>query len=222
MQNTICPNCKAEVAPGMKFCMTCGAKMEEEAPAPAAGVEKTCAKCGAPLKEGVKFCIACGEPVSAPGAKHLSSAPSFAAAGASIPGPQPGREPAPPRPPVQPYQAPPAYGAVPPASAPSGRPPHDSPYEPISTWGYVGIFLLLMVPVIGFIFMIVWACGGCRKYNKRNLARAMLIFMFISLAVSALVYFVLSNLIMGWLQAIFGTADLSAIMQSIFGGAVIY
>ncbi len=51
----------------------------------------------------------------------------------------------------------------------------DSPYEPITAWGYIGILVLLMIPVIGWIFAIVWACGGCRKLNKRNLSRGYLI-----------------------------------------------
>lgn len=51
----------------------------------------------------------------------------------------------------------------------------DSPYEPISVWGYIGIWALLAIPVIGWIFAIVWACGGCRKINKKNLSRGYLI-----------------------------------------------
>jgi len=54
-------------------------------------------------------------------------------------------------------------------------PGEDSPYQPISVWGYVGIILLMCVPCVGFIFLIVWACGGCRKVNKKNFARAALI-----------------------------------------------
>ena len=47
----------------------------------------------------------------------------------------------------------------------------------MSTWGTVGAILLMAIPVVGLIFAIVWACGGCRKYAKRNLARAELILM---------------------------------------------
>ncbi|MDY4977170.1 MAG: zinc ribbon domain-containing protein [Clostridia bacterium] len=50
----------------------------------------------------------------------------------------------------------------------------DSPYEPITAWGYIGILVLMAIPVIGWLFAIVWACGGCRKLNKRNLARGYL------------------------------------------------
>ncbi len=60
-------------------------------------------------------------------------------------------------------------------SALAGSTLDGSPYEPISAWGYIGIWALLMIPVIGWIFAIVWACGGCRKLNKRNFARGYLL-----------------------------------------------
>lgn len=57
------------------------------------------------------------------------------------------------------------------------KPGNKSKWQIMSTWGYIGAVLLMCVPVIGLIFAIVWACGGCRKYAKRNIARATLIFM---------------------------------------------
>lgn len=60
-------------------------------------------------------------------------------------------------------------------SALAGSALDDSPYEPISAWGFIGILALFAIPVIGWIFAIIWACGGCRKLNKRNLARGYLI-----------------------------------------------
>jgi hypothetical protein len=51
--------------------------------------------------------------------------------------------------------------------------------EPISTGAYIGIFFLLMLPVINLILLIVWACGGCNKKNKTNLSRALLVWMLI-------------------------------------------
>ncbi len=56
-----------------------------------------------------------------------------------------------------------------------------SPYEPITAGGYIGIMLLMCIPVVGLVLMIVWACGGCRKVNKRNLAKASLIMMVIGM-----------------------------------------
>lgn len=64
------------------------------------------------------------------------------------------------------------------------RPDSNSKYQPVSTWGYIGIMLLLGIPIIGPILAIVWALGGCRKVNKRNFARASLIVSVFLLAVS--------------------------------------
>ena len=61
------------------------------------------------------------------------------------------------------------------------RPKKKSKWGIISTKGYIGINLLMAIPVIGLILTIIWACGGCRKYAKRNYARAMLIFMAIGI-----------------------------------------
>ena len=60
-------------------------------------------------------------------------------------------------------------------SALAGSTLDDSPYEPITAWGFIGILALFAIPVIGWIFAIVWACGGCRKLNKRNLSRGYLL-----------------------------------------------
>lgn len=62
-----CPVCKSPVASGMKFCETCGTKIE---PLP------VCAQCGAPLLPNVKFCESCGKPVAAQVAPPVSAAPS--------------------------------------------------------------------------------------------------------------------------------------------------
>ncbi len=58
------------------------------------------------------------------------------------------------------------------------------PFEPISTKGYIGIMLIMCIPIVGQIIMIVWALGGCRKINKRNFARACVILMIIGLVIS--------------------------------------
>ena len=43
-----CPKCNAILRPGVKFCTSCGQKIETSA---------TCTQCGAPLKSGANFCI---------------------------------------------------------------------------------------------------------------------------------------------------------------------
>ena len=79
-EKTICPNCKAEVPAGAKFCLECGTKIEvlgnDEMICPACGKKthkgKFCMECGAPLVHkcpkcgtelpaSAKFCPECGE-----------------------------------------------------------------------------------------------------------------------------------------------------------------
>ena len=47
----------------------------------------------------------------------------------------------------------------------------------------------MCIPVVGIILTIVWACGGCRKLQKRNLARASLIMMAVALVISLVLGF---------------------------------
>ena len=166
-----------------------------------------CTECGAQLKDGIKFCTECGAAV--PEGK-AETAPASETQPQQIP-PQPQQQQqtyVPPQnaAPQQPYAQPqPAYaqpqqvyGQPAPvyAQAPAEQAPGpDSHYGLISTWGYIGIMLLLCIPIIGFILMIVWACGGCRKYQKRNLCRAMLIFMVVSLVISLILGFAIKGLV---------------------------
>src|SRR5665647_1695056 len=45
-----CPKCSSPLTPGMKFCESCGAKIE---------VLSRCSQCGAPTSEGTKFWKSC-------------------------------------------------------------------------------------------------------------------------------------------------------------------
>ena len=139
-----------------------------------------CTECGTNVPDDVKFCTSCGkamsaapkpEPVavgvSAPAAAQPQAAPTYI--------PQPQQTPVPVSPPVAGGDAAPAKG---------------SKYEPISTGGFIGIMLLMCIPIVGQVLTIVWACGGCRKVNKRNMARAMLVFLIISIVLGVILYFV--------------------------------
>lgn len=68
--------------------------------------------------------------------------------------------------------------------------------EPITTGGYIGIMLLLMIPALNILFLIIWACGGCNKVNKRNLSRAILVWMLIG-AILGGVLFLLGGFLFG-------------------------
>ena len=100
---------------------------------------------------------------------------------------QPQAQVAAPEPPRTPVMQQTTYGG-------DAPPPPGSKYEPITTGGFIGIMLLMCIPVVGQILMIVWACGGCRKVNKRSLARASLIMMVVMLVISFLIGLALKSL----------------------------
>lgn len=45
-------------------------------------------------------------------------------------------------------------------------------YTPISMWGYFGYEILFLIPLIGFILLIIFSVGGTRNINLRNFARS--------------------------------------------------
>ena len=45
----------------------------------------------------------------------------------------------------------------------------------LSMWAYMGLLLLAMVPVVGFIFMVVWACGAGSNPQLTKFARGVLL-----------------------------------------------
>ena len=121
--------------------------------------EKFCTSCGVPLSGDSRFCTECGTSISV--TEQSNNIPS-----------------------VQPQAPNPAMQA---AYQNNYVPGPDSKYEPISTWGYIGIMLLMSIPFIGAILVIVWALGGCRKINKRNLARASVIMSLFAIMISIIV-----------------------------------
>jgi hypothetical protein len=50
----------------------------------------------------------------------------------------------------------------------------DKRYTPLSAWGYFGLTMLFLIPVIGQICLLVFACSG-RNINRRSFARAWLL-----------------------------------------------
>ena len=48
-------------------------------------------------------------------------------------------------------------------------------YKPITAWGFVGWTLLFNLPLVGWILIIVFACGVSAKKNVTNFARSFLL-----------------------------------------------
>lgn len=60
-------------------------------------------------------------------------------------------------------------------------------FEPVSALGWFGIFLLCGIPLVGPLLVIIWACGGCRKQNKRTYARGILISWLVGALIAGLI-----------------------------------
>lgn len=162
-----------------------------------------CIFCGAQVPDDSKFCPTCGTSM---GPKVTEPATPAA------PPVQPVQQPVPPpvQQPVQPMQQPaysqqppPAYGAAQgqpyaaplymAAADPNAPLPPGSKYEPVTTGGFIGIMLLMLVPIVNLILLLIWACGGCRKVNQTNFARAMLLMMLVGLLLSVLISFLFKS-----------------------------
>ena len=147
-----------------------------------------CEKCGNKLPDGAKFCGGCG-------AKTEPVHPAYAAA----------EEPAPARP-----IPPPAYASsvrAEPSYQQAYTPQQPSAYsgrggsDPLRVGQYIGMLLLMCIPLLNIILLFVWSFGGSINLNKKNFARASLILGAIGLILSI----------------VFGTA-LSGIIVELLGG----
>ena len=165
-----------------------------------------CISCGNEIAENAKFCINCGAPAvqenTAVEKEEIKTEEAVPVAVAAAPESAPAEPAAPvetefiPKPLFAEHEKDKksAYDSVviptftpekqEPAAVPAEdpeKPGKKSKWGIISTKGYIGINLLMAIPVVGLILTIIWACGGCRKYAKRNYARAALIFMAIGI-----------------------------------------
>ena len=144
-----------------------------------------CSGCGKTVADGKKFCTSCGKPVKAvktrakkeepPVKAKKTAAAKPAAVSKSSPKPAPSTK-----------------------TAPAGNPQQGSYYAVMSVGAYVLASILMCIPLIGLVICIVWAFVSCNNINKRNYARAILIFMLIGLVLSGLVI-----LLSGWVRSTF-------------------
>jgi hypothetical protein len=140
-----------------------------------------CEKCGANLPAGTKFCGGCGARTEAqPAVTQEQSTPS----------------PAPPRPAVPPRTSPAAASGGAPQTALAYTPQPGA--EPLSVGQYIVMLLLLCIPILNIILIFVWSFSSGRNLNKKNLARAFLIF----LAVGFVLVLVGGGALMGVLESI--------------------
>ena len=70
-------------------------------------------------------------------------------------------------------------------------------YKPISMWGYFGYELLFSLPIIGFIFILIYAFGS-GNINRRNFARSYFCFLIIGLVLGLISFLIMSLLGIGF------------------------
>ena len=123
-----------------------------------------CENCGNKIPDEAKFCPVCG-------ATTGSAQPSYAA---------------PEQPPVRP--AAPAYVPPQPVSyaAQQANPP-------LSVGQYLGMYLLMCVPILNIVLLFMWAFGSAVNLNKKNYARAVLILF----AVSVVIWIIFGGIFIG-------------------------
>lgn len=109
-----------------------------------------CPNCGCEIKEGSVFCDNCGAKIVEP---QTASEPPKAE-----PEPQP----------VPPVQNPQPVIIQ---QAPITKDTLPAKFRPLSAWAYFGYSILFSIPIVGFIFLIIFSFNG-RNINRRSFARS--------------------------------------------------
>ena len=197
MAEKFCTACGAVLDETKRFCTSCGTPVNTAEPSGSQELPGNQPSVGAQLSAGNQ--VSAGAQVSAgnqpsAGAQRPPEVQTFTGSRNSAPPPQAqpfsGVQGYAPVQQSQPYTGgqgyPPAYQ---PTVQPVGQPviqplPYGGEptgkYATIKTGGWIGIMILLMIPLVNLILLIIWACGGCQKVIKRSFARATLIMMVIS------------------------------------------
>jgi hypothetical protein len=147
-----------------------------------------CANCGSKLSEGAKFCGGCGaktEPVHSAYTASVESAPMR-----SSPAPSVNTNP------VQTAQSYQQTYASPQPTAYFGQ----MRDEPLRVGQYIGMFLLMCVPILNIILLFIWGFGSSTNLNKKNFARAALILC----AIMLIFWIAAGGIITGFLGSIMG------------------
>ncbi|MBQ8000005.1 MAG: zinc ribbon domain-containing protein [Ruminococcus sp.] len=85
-------------------------------------------------------------------------------------------------------------------------------FKPMGAWSYFGHSILFSIPLVGLIFLIVFATGGTRNINKRNYARSY----FCGLAIFAVIAIVVVVLLLVFGAATGVGTSLDSIANSVY------
>ncbi len=140
-----------------------------------------CPNCGSNNPDSTRFCVGCGAKIEG-----------------SVPPPPVNQQP-----PTQNYQQP--YQQQHYQQQPYQNIPAVNPNTmPMRTSDYFWMMLVLAIPLAGFICTLVWAFGSNVNENRRNLCRAILIWMLVGICLS---------IVIGIIAALLG-ASLGSLLSS--------
>ena len=164
----ICRNCGRELPDDARFCGRCGAPVSPAAPA--AGSSAPASENAAPAAENTGAAQGSAAGTSAAGAASEQTGPAAA------------------RP--QPQVPPPLSGSAPSWSsrpAPSPAPvPRQQSAAPLSVGQFFLMDLVSMIPLLNIVLLLIWSFADNVNPNRRNLARARLIWVAIGIVCSIL------------------------------------
>lgn len=63
--------------------------------------------------------------------------------------------------------------------------------EVMTVKGWIGMFIIMMIPLLNFIMLLVWALGGNVNKNKQNYIRAIIIFSIIITILAGIIALIL-------------------------------
>ena len=195
-KNMFCENCGNHMDDGSKFCMACGAKVTGSSGGQVSAEQEIAA--GA---EGVGTIQPDAPAIETQAPPQQFTPPVQPQQPQQFRQTQPAQS-QPPRPqPVPQQQVPQQWGQPQPMAAPRPtKPPKNHSTAPLSVWKYIGIFLLMGIPVLGIIMIFIWNFGSNCNQNTKNLARAVLIMLIVFLVASIVGYFTVWNQIAAFLS----------------------
>ena len=148
-----------------------------------------CEKCGKEIPENSKFCSGCGTKVVPAESVEPVVEPEPVAEVEQIAEPTPSskEEQAPP-PPTKPVS--PVYS--------TGYNSKGNLVKPLSIGAYIGMFILLCIPIVNLIMLLVWSFSDTVNINKKHFAIAQLIMILIGILLSIGFAIVMIRLGYGW------------------------
>ncbi|MBR1860618.1 MAG: zinc-ribbon domain-containing protein [Lachnospiraceae bacterium] len=120
-----------------------------------------CKNCGAAITPGAKFCKSCGMPVSDENGVNVT--------------------------PQQAHFTQPAPVNVTIQQEPLTEKTLPDKFKPIGMWQYFWLDVLFAVPIVGFVFLIIFAVGGGGNVNRKYFARSKFCVLILVLIIAAIV-----------------------------------